>query len=426
MTVRVEPADVVRRARVGVFGIFLLSGLTVALWGAALPAVNHRLDLGEARLGTVLLATGLGALTCMPVAGRLCDRWSSRRVVSFAAPASAFALIGPALAPSYPWLLSTTFVFGAGIGALDVSMNAHAVEVEQRYPRPILSAFHGVWSLGGVVGGSAIAAGLYLRINVQAVMVVGAIIAAMVFIPPARMLLVGRSRRDRLDSGEDIAGAVPLPRRLVYLLGLVAFAAFISEGAAMDWSALHANRVLGADLATASLAYTVFTVSMTTTRLLGDRLRGRFGPVWTIQKAAGTASLGYFVVLVSPALPRGGLLCAYAGWVLVGLGLAMVVPVIFATAGAGSAAAGLALSRVTTFGYVGMLAGPSVIGPLAEATSLTAALALPAALALGIAVLGPVAVRRVADREGPPRRLAPATSVGPTGVAAPCPPGGRR
>lgn len=395
MTGRAEPASEVRRARRGVFGVFLLSGFTVALWGAALPALNQRLDLGEAKLGTVLLATGLGALTCMPVAGRWCDRWTSRRIVIFAGPAAAVGLLGPALAPTFPALLVTTFVFGAGIGALDVSMNAHSIEVEQRYPRPIISAFHGVWSLGGVVGGSLIGLGLYLRVDVQAVMAVGAVLAALTFLPPTRMLLTGAARsRCAGEAGDGPASSNPLPRRLVLALGVVAFAAFIAEGAAMDWSALHAHRVLGADLAIASIAYTAFTVAMTATRLLGDRLRDRFGPVWTIQKAAGTATTGYLVVLTAPALPSGGLPCAYAGWVLVGVGLAMVVPVIFAAAGTGNAA-GRTLSRVTTFGYVGMLAGPSVIGPVAEATSLATALALPTVLALGIAALGPIAVRRV-------------------------------
>lgn len=144
---RIAPEPAVRRARVGVFGVFGLCGLTVALWGAALPGINERLTLGEARTGPVLLAAGLGAVICMPIAGRLCERWSSRRVVALVAPSSALALIGPALAPSYPTLLAATFVFGAGTGALDVAMNAHAVEVEQRYGRPILSSFHGVWSL---------------------------------------------------------------------------------------------------------------------------------------------------------------------------------------------------------------------------------------------------------------------------------------
>lgn len=397
MSARTEPTSEARRARRGVFGVFLLSGFTVALWGAALPAVNHRLDLGEGRTGLVLLATGLGALTCMPVAGLLCDRWTSRRVVAFAGPAAAVALIGPALAPSFPALLVTTFLFGGGIGSLDVSMNAHSVEVEQRYPKPIISAFHGVWSLGGVVGGSMIALGLFAGAEVSLVMTAGAVFAALTFWWPTRMLLPGRGRAQPGLAEEASLAERPLPRRLVVALGVVAFSAFIAEGAAMDWSALHAHRVLGADLATASLAYTVFTVSMTTTRLLGDRLRGRFGPVWTIQKAAGTASAGYGVVLLAPALPRGALVCTYAGWILVGAGLAMVVPVIFASAGAGSGSAGRALSRVTTFGYVGMLAGPSVIGPLAEASSLRLALILPGVLALAIAVYGPIAVKRVTE-----------------------------
>lgn len=421
MTAPAEPAAEVRRARRGVFGVFLLSGFTVALWGASLPAISTRLGLGEGRTGLILLATGLGALTCMPVAGRLCDRWASRRIVAFAGPAAGLGLLGPAVAADFAVLLATTFVFGGGIGALDVSMNAHSVEVEQRYPRPILSAFHGVWSLGGVVGGVLIAAGLSLRVDVGAVMAGGAVVAALAFTVPARMLLPPAAARAGRSGGDPEPATVVLPRRLVVALGVVAFAAFIAEGAAMDWSAMHAHRVLGADLATASIAYTVFTVAMTATRLCGDRLRDRYGPVWTMQKAAGTAALGYLVVLIAPSLPRGEVLGAYAGWLLVGVGLAMVVPVVFASAGAGGGAAGRALSRVTTFGYVGMLAGPSAIGPVAEASSLRAALVLPGLLALGIAVFGPVAVCRVTDHVRRPEITARAPAA-----AGPAPQGPHR
>lgn len=396
MTSEAAPTAEVRAARLGVFGIFALCGMTVGFWGAALPAINHRLDLGEARLGTVLLATGMGALVCMPVAGRLCDRLTSRRVVAFAGPVSALALLGPALAPSYPVLLAATGMFGGAIGALDVSMNAHAVRVEQRWPRPVLSAFHGVWSLGGVFGGAVIAAGLHWGADVRHVMATGALVAALlVRLPTSRLLTDERAGSDA-DHPAD-AGGGRLPLRLVVALGAVAFAAFVSEGAAMDWAALHANRVLGADLSSATFAFIVFTAAMTSMRLAGDRVRHRFGPVGTLRRCAVTAVAGYGLVLLAPAV--GGVYVGYAGWFLVGIGLSVVVPVIFAGAGSGEAA-GTALSKVTTFGYVGMLAGPSVIGPLGEATSLAVAMVVPAALCAALALGGPVALRRaLAQRE---------------------------
>ncbi|MPY77907.1 MAG: MFS transporter [Actinophytocola sp.] len=368
--------------------------MTVGLWGAALPAINHRLDLGVARTGTVLLATGMGALVCMPVAGRLCDRLTSRRVVAFAGPVAALTLLGPALAPSYLTLLVATGVFGGAIGALDVSMNAHAVRVEQRWPRPVLSAFHGVWSLGGVVGGAMIAAGLHWDADVRYVMAAGALAAALLFrLPTCRLLTAERAKPD-VDAADAVGG--PLPLRLVIALGAVAFAAFVSEGAAMDWAALHANRVLGADLSSAAFAYILFTGAMTSMRLAGDRVRYRFGPVGTLRRCAVTAVAGYGLVLLAPAV-SGGVYVGYAGWFLVGIGLAVVVPVIFAGAGSGEAA-GTALSKVTTFGYVGMLAGPSVIGPIGEATSLAVAMVVPATLCAALAVGGPVALRRALAR----------------------------
>ncbi|HEY2443542.1 MAG TPA: MFS transporter [Streptosporangiaceae bacterium] len=156
----VAPHRDVRRARLSVFAVFWLCGVICSLWSASLPALNARLHLGETRLGVALLMVGAGAMAIMPVTGRLCDRWTSRTVVRVGGPLTALTLIGPALAPGFPVLLVAAFVLGSGIGSLDVAMNTHAIAVEQRYGRPIMSAFHGLWSVGGVAGSAVIAAGL--------------------------------------------------------------------------------------------------------------------------------------------------------------------------------------------------------------------------------------------------------------------------
>ena len=162
------------RARLAVFAVFGLCGVICSLWSASLPSVNARLHLGETRLGIALLMVGAGAMALMPLTGRLCDRWTSRTVVRVGGPVTALTLIGPALAPGFPALLATAFVLGAGIGSLDVAMNAHAIAVEQRYGRPIMSAFHGLWSVGGVTGSAVIAAGLHFGAHAPALMVAGA------------------------------------------------------------------------------------------------------------------------------------------------------------------------------------------------------------------------------------------------------------
>ncbi|MGH8794494.1 MAG: MFS transporter, partial [Stackebrandtia sp.] len=182
--IRAEPR--LARARLGVFGYFGTCGLVFGMWVAQLPALDERMHLGTARIGTALLLIAAGALAAMPVAGRLCDRLDSRRVARVAGPVSALSLLGPALASDYGVLLVFGAVFGVGCGMLEVSMNVNSVEVEARYGRPIVSAFHGAWSLGGAIGGALTAAGLHAGVDARAMLVAAAVSC------PVFYLLAGR------------------------------------------------------------------------------------------------------------------------------------------------------------------------------------------------------------------------------------------
>jgi MFS family permease len=444
-----QPAEL-RRARLAVFAVFGLCGLITSLWSASLPATNSRLHLGETRLGIVLLATGAGAVAVMPLTGWLCDRLGSRAVLRAGAPLSALCLIGPALAPGFPALLATAFVLGGGIGSLDVAMNAQAIAVERQYQRSIMVSFHGLWSIGAVVGSATVAAGLRFGAGAPAVMVGGALAAALLVMVPGPLLLPGGSRvqaagpgtgpgqapadsrQGAADPRQAAAGpapAAPAPvapapvapapagpapagpapagpgpaagtaaraarQHVVLLLGIVAAAGFICEGAAFSWGPLDAIRELQAAPPAAALAYTIFAAALTAGRLTGDRLLRRLGSVRAIGSAAVIAVCGYLLVFLAPSLGGGGLACDYAGWGVTGLGLATVVPAIFSAVGEREAGVGRALSWVAACAYGGELAGPSVIGPLAGATSMRTALLVPTALAALIAVLGPVAISR--------------------------------
>ena len=464
-----------RRARIGVFSLFFLCGLVVGLWSAGLPSLNDRLDLGPARLGSVLLLLSGGALVSMLVAGPLVDKWSSKAVCWFAGPASAVVLLGPALAGSYPVLALLAVVFGMGIGVLEVAMNSHSVEVERAYGRPVISAFHGTWSLGGAAGGALTALILKAGLDAQALLVVAAIVVPFLYLPATRLLLpapapaappagadagvvrVGAGNANAGDAGEiggaasgrgpgtgghetgggpgtaagkagddkagddkagdDKAGdgkagglagggivgkAGALRWGLIALLGVAAFAGHLAEGAAMDWASLHARWVLHADAATAPLAYTIFSVAMTTVRLLGDPIRARLGSVRTIRLAGILATCGYALVLVSPLVGEGvQVLVAWSGWALAGVGLATVVPVLFSAVGASGGPVGRGLALVTAFGYSGLLLGPAVLGYIAESSSLPVALFVPAVLAAVVALAGVPAIRSLL-RVSPP------------------------
>ncbi|MEO3835202.1 MFS transporter [Nonomuraea sp. B10E8] len=381
-----------RRARAGVFGFFILCGFVMGLWAAGLPSLNDRLDLGFARLGGILLLISGGALVSMLVAGSLVDRWSSRRVCWFAGPFSALVLLGPALAPSYEALVVLAIVFGIGLGVTEVSMNAHSVEVERRYGRPIISAFHGTWSLGGAAGGGLTALVLQAGLDAQWLLVAAALVVPFLYVPAARLLLPDQPEHASPEPGAQKGAG--LKWGLIALLGLAAFAGHLSEGAAIDWAALHARTVLETDPAMAPLAYTVFSVAMTTVRLLGDPIRARLGSVRTIQFAGLFATIGYVLILLSPAVGEPlQVVCAWTGWALAGVGLATVVPVLFSAVGAVGDRVGRALAMVTAFGYSGLLLGPAVLGYVAEASSLPVALVIPTVLAAVVALTGAPAIR---------------------------------
>ncbi|MBF8193102.1 MFS transporter, partial [Nonomuraea sp. K274] len=340
----------------------------MGLWAAGLPSLYDRLGLSPALLGSVLLLISAGALVSMLAAGPLVDRWSSRRVCWIAGPFSGLVLLGPALAPSYWVLMVLAVLFGIGLGVTEVAMNAHSVEVERRYGRPIISAFHGTWSLGGAAGGGLTSLALQVGVDAQSLLVVAAVVVPFLYLPAARLLLPDPPVH--ASASPERAPGDALKWGLIALLGLAAFAGHLSEGAAIDWAALHARQVLETDPAMAPLAYTIFSVAMTVVRLLGDPIRARLGSVRTIQLAGLFATAGYVLVLLSPFTAESvRVACAWSGWALAGVGLATVVPVLFSAVGAAGGRVGRALAMVTAFGYSGLLLGPAVLGYVAESTS---------------------------------------------------------
>ncbi|WP_436761464.1 MFS transporter [Streptosporangium sp. V21-05] len=379
------------RERVALSLFFGLAGVLNALWVATLPAVDERLELGPGRIGTLLLLLAVGALVTMPLAGRSADRWGSRRLLRVATPLCAFVLAGVALAPSYGVLAVAVLPLGAATGAVNIALNVHGVEVERALGKPVMGSLHGVWSLGGVIGGALIAAALAAGVDVRMLMVSVAVTVIVVSLVPGPFLLTAP-----VPVTKEAGGPVVLSVGMIAFMGSVVFAAYLSEATATDWAAVHARWELAAEPATASVIYTAFAAAMTVTRFLGDPLRARLGPARTMRLAGSVATAGYALVLVSPLAGSGAVACAIAGWSLVGAGMATVVPVIFSTVGAMATRPGRALSAVTTISFGGALTGPAVIGYVAEVASLSAALLVPAVFTVFVALTGPAAVRVVA------------------------------
>ncbi|MFD5114899.1 MFS transporter [Streptomyces sp. NPDC058391] len=390
-----------RSARVANFVYFALCGSLIGTWVVHIPAIEERVGISHATLGSLLVLLGLGSFAGMQVAGRLTDRLGARVVLPIGGVLSSATLVLPGLSPDLWTLAGALLVFGFFNGCLDVSMNAHAVHVEKAYDRPIMSAFHAMFSVGGViaalVGAGIASAGMSPSVGmatVGAAGIVTALVSARALLPTAPP----PPATTAADGGQARAGKRRKPPGRIWILAVLAAMVMLAEGAANDWSALHLKDVLGAPASTAAFAYGTFAAAMTAGRLLADRVSGRFGPMAVLRYGAVAAAVGITIVSVTPWI-----WAAFAGWALFGLGLSGCVPQLYSATGrVDPAAAGANVSRVAGLGYLGMLAGPAVVGwlthlvPLNHAFLLLTLLCAITAAAAGVLRTGSGSTREVA------------------------------
>jgi MFS family permease len=367
-----------RAARLVTFAFFTLNGFVLGVWIVYIPAIEHRVGISHAVLGGLLLLLGGGAFAAMQVAGPLTDRLGARRIVPASAALCSAALALPGLATDRWTLGGALLALGIGNGCMDVSMNAHAVQVERGYRRPVMSSFHGMFSVGGVlaslVGAQALSRHWSVAGTLAAVSVFGLVITALA----APALLAPESAAAACRSGAVPAAdpARETARRTsprIWALATLAVMLMLCEGAANDWSALDLRDTLEAPAAVAALAYGAFATAMAVGRLLVDRLAARFGSAAIVRYGTWLAALGAATIAFAPWIPP-----ALAGWTVFGLGLSGCIPQLFSAAGhADPAAAGANVSRVAGLGYLGMLAGPAVIGMLTRVMPLNFTFCLP-------------------------------------------------
>ncbi len=356
--------------------IFLIVGIGTAAWASLVPFVKLRAGLGEAQLGVLLLCLGLGSIGAMPLAGAAATRFGLRPVLILGTAAIGLTLPLLASASSALLLGPALLLFGAGMGAVDCAMNIQAIAVERAAGRPMMSGFHGLYSLGSLAG--ALAAGTLLTLGLgepgMALAATGAITGLCVLAWP------GMLARAATAGGPAFA----IPKGAVLLIGLLCCIVFLTEGSVLDWSAVFLVQDRGIAPARATLGYAAFSVTMTVGRLAGDGIVARLGRTRVLVLGAVVAASGLALATLVPDWTA-----ALAGYALVGVGCANIVPVLFTAAGRQTAMpASVAVPAVTTFGYAGVLAGPAVIGFIAQATSLPAAFLVVAALLLGVAGRG--------------------------------------
>ena len=360
----------VNRARTATHLMFLICGIAVSSWAPMVPLAKARTGLNEAGLGLILLCMGGGAILSMPFVGPLIQRSGSRKIILVTGILASLVLPLLTIADTAFSLGACLFLFGATLGCLDVAMNSQAVVVQDRMSRPVMSAFHGMFSLGGLFG--AMIFGLFLFIGLSP-FISACIISA------ALLIILVMNYRHFLDHPEKEEGTksfiLKLPTGPVLLLGIFCLIAFLAEGALLDWSALLLRDSRGFSLSMAGAGYGVFSVAMALMRFTGDRLVHKYGSDKVVFWGAGLAAIGLLVAAFTPWQAT-----VLAGFLFIGIGAANVVPVLFSAAGkADKKAPELGLAAVTTMGYAGQLAGPALIGFVAHATSLPIALGLLAA-----------------------------------------------
>ncbi|MFC4535545.1 MFS transporter [Sphaerisporangium dianthi] len=372
-----------RMARSRAILTFVLAGLMCGTFTVRIPALTDKLGISEASVGVVLLAWGLGALVTMQSMRGVMARTGSRAVLRVGAPLCAASLVGLAFAATLPWLIVAAVLFGMAFGAVDVAMNAQGSAVERAYGRPLMNGMHAGWCVGamgaGLLGTLAIALGVSFTANLTLVALVSAPVAYVL----SRGFLQDRAPAAEQGSGhagQDSRRSRRLPA-VVYLLGAIAFGAFMVEGAVADWNGLFLRNVIGAPEAVAALGYPIFEAGMLIARVTGDRLRS-FAGTRRLIAASGLGTAVTFTLVITTSSP----VVAVAGMALIGLTVATVSPMALSLAGTSTPIPGPAIAQTGAMGYAGLLLGPVVIGFVSHATTLRLALGVAVVLGVLIAV----------------------------------------
>jgi MFS family permease len=366
-----------RAARRVVSLMFCVNGMVLASWASRIPAIQQHLQLDAGALGIALWGMAVGALLAFPFTGWLIARLGSRLVTTIAVMMLCVALILPALAPGLPLLWISLSLLGAANGTMDVAMNAQAAATEARYGRPIMSSFHGMWSVGSIAGAGIGSLMAWLNIAPLSHFLAVSIFLVVISLISSNWLLEVPKQPDSKTP------VFVLPTKTLLGPGLIGFCAYLSEGAIADWSGVYLHGSLGASAGLAAAGYAFYSLIMTIARLGGDRLTEMLGPVRHVRLGGAFAAIGLGLTLLVPHP-----LVAILGFACVGAGLACVAPLVFSTASrVPGLSPGLGLAAVATMAYTGSLAGPPVIGQLAELLTMRGALGLLVVLCAVIALL---------------------------------------
>ncbi|MEU9960894.1 MFS transporter [Streptomyces sp. NPDC050982] len=365
----------VKRSRYAVAVVFAVHGAVTGSFATRVPWIQDHASVSAGQLGLALAFPAIGASVAMPLAGSVSHRFGARAALRGLIALWTLALVLPALAPNLLALCLALFVYGATAGMADVAMNALGVEIENRLDKSIMSGLHGMWSAGALVGSAAGTVAAHLGSDARLHHALAAVALTLIGVAACQWVLDLRPTED-----EEPPPRFALPPRSALLIGAIGFCAVFAEGASLDWSAVYLRDVLDSSAGVAAASTTGFTLTMAIARFAGDSVVDRFGPVRTVRVSGALATLGALLVVLAQNAA-----VAMAGFALLGLGIAVVVPLCFAAAGRSGPNPSQAIAGVATITYTSGLIAPSAIGAVADTTSLVTSFVLVTVLTLGLA-----------------------------------------
>ena len=344
--------------RIALSTFFFLSGLTFASWASRIPTIKTFFDLNEAELGSLLLAMPLSSLAGVPISGWLVAKFNSRKPLLISFLLFNFTLIWIGFATSITSLLIGISMFSFFMRILNISINTQSIVLQNKYQKPIVGSFHGLWSLGGLMGVLFSTLMVKWQVNIG-VHFTGVGILTSILIVIAYFYSI---KNDKSSTGNKIIFGKP--DQFLFTLGLIILLAAICEGGMFDWSGVYFKEVIKEDVFT--LGYLSFMACMALSRFFSDKFIVRFGVKKTYLFSAIMIQIGIFIAILLPFFWT-----ALLGFCMVGFGTAAIFPMTFALAGTSKKySPGMAIAIISTFGIVGMFVGPPLIGYLAHAFGL--------------------------------------------------------
>ncbi|MFJ9812472.1 MFS transporter [Streptomyces sp. NPDC101158] len=365
-----------RRARFAVAAVFCVHGAVTGSFATRIPWIQEHAGVGAGQLGLALAFPAIGASLAMPLAGAISHRFGARTALRGLLALWTLSLTLPSLAPNIYGLCAALLVYGATAGMSDVAMNALGVETENRLGRSIMSGLHGMWSVGALLGSAAGTVAAHLGGDARLHHLLAALVLTVLGLISCQGVLDLHSAPE-----EEAPPRFALPPKSALVIGAIGFCGVFAEGASLDWSAVYLKDELGTSAGLAAASTTAFALTMAVARLVGDRVVDRFGAVRTVRVGGLAATLGGLLVVFAPHAAL-----AMAGFGLIGLGVAVVVPLAFAAAGRSGPNPSQAIAGVATITYTSGLVAPSAIGGIANATSLVLSFGLVTLLTFGLVV----------------------------------------